>query len=480
MFGMGRKSRDEQEFIRRVVERLARTDADDEIDNRSIESVGWMANELRHRLEQRYLQIGAETSVGVFRGWITAAARRASGIQGRILLIGGQPGKNRLDRRHHAVDAATIAMLRPGAAQALVVRDNLKRSQELGGVDDEDIPWKSFRGANSDLFDTWVKQMVAMAELLRQALEYDRIPVFEFIRLKLGSSRGHEDTIRGFRERGKDRGRPPVIRLRDELPMSLIDRSATPAQWVALTRADGFVPGSGLPADESRTIRIHGRRLAPDSELDFFPTAAGCIAVRGGYAELGAAFHHARIYRCTKRLKSGKESVFFAMMRVYQVDLLKHRHEDLFSVEIPPQAMSRRAAEARLRVALDERSAEYVGWIVPGDELLLNMASQTTGAIADLLAAYPGTTRWSVDGFYAIARLRLRPKLLSGEGLPPAASKELTDIIGGRGWLPSISVVFDDCSATVIRRDILGRPRLTSNAALPTCWPLTPFHSRGV
>ncbi|MDR1189358.1 MAG: HNH endonuclease, partial [Bifidobacteriaceae bacterium] len=52
MFGLGRTSREETAFIAAVVTRLKRTEADEEIDNRSIEAVGWMANELRARVDQ--------------------------------------------------------------------------------------------------------------------------------------------------------------------------------------------------------------------------------------------------------------------------------------------------------------------------------------------------------------------------------------------------------------------------------------------
>jgi CRISPR-associated endonuclease Csn1 len=121
-------------------------------------------------------------------------------------------------------------------------------------------------------------------------------------------------------------------------------------------------------------------------------------------------------------------------------------------------------------LAMDQGRAEYIGWIVPGDELLLDMSSQTGGAVSDLLAAYPGTNRWSIDGLFAPARLRLRPKGLSGEGLPRGDSTSTSTIIGGVGWQPYVDVVFSKCHATVVRRDVLGRPRLASDAGLPTCW----------
>ncbi len=112
---------------------------------------------------------------------------------------------------------------------------------------------------------------------------------------------------------------------------------------------------------------MHDKWKNADDELPYFPTGAGCIAVRDGYAELSASFHHARVYRCGQVLKSGKIKLFYAMMRVYQVDLLRHAHEDLFTVEIPPQAINPSGSEQRLRDALDWLRRVHRR-IVPGDE----------------------------------------------------------------------------------------------------------------
>ena len=458
----------EGRIIKGVCDRLQRSDADEEIDNRSVESVGWMANELHRRIEVHYRdELKSVTGVAVFRGWITSEARKAAGIQRRLLLIGDQDGgglrKNRLDRRHHAVDAATIAMLRPGVAQALAVRDNLRRAAQIMGPRGE-IDWKHYRGANPELFAEWQKHMERLADLVQSHLESDQVPVFEFLRLRLGSSSGHEDTIRPLEKR----------RVGDAWTTEQIDRSATPAQWVALMREPDFKPGAGLPADPERRLRVHDKWRDADFELSYFPTGAGCVSVRDGYAELGASFHHARIYRCEQRLKSGKSKHFYAMMRVYQVDLLRHACEDLFNVEIPPQAISRRAAEPRLRDALDCGGAEYVGWIVPGDEMLLDMTSQYgKGQVGEVLAAYPGVARWVCDGFFTESRLRLRPRGLSGEGLLDDAPDGVQKTIARGGWVPSVDVVFGMCEAQVIRRDILGRARLKSERGLPTCWRVT-------
>jgi CRISPR-associated endonuclease Csn1 len=446
-------------LIKGVRERLSRTEEDEELDNRSIESVGWMANELHHRVEAHYRdELKTDTTVGVFRGWITAEARKAAGIEDRLLLIGGKTGKNRLDRRHHAVDAATIALLRPGAAQVLVIRDNLRKTAQIKGPR-SNIDWKGYRGVDTALFTQWQVQMGALATLIQDHLENDRVPVFEFLRLRLGSSQGHEDTIRPLRK----------AHVGEAWTVERIDRSATPAQWVALSRHPDFHPASGLAADPSRRVRIRGTWYEATDELEYFPTGTGCVEVRGGYAELGA-FHHARIYHCTKTLKSGATQRFYSMLRVYQIDLLPYAHEDLFSVELPPQTISWRTAEQRLRDAVKAGAAEYIDWIVPSDEVLVDMSSQRSGKSGAIVATFgEAARRWSVAGFDQPSNLRLKPRLLAGEGLPPDTSDEVSKVLK-KGWVVSVDVLFGKCRPTIIRRDVLGRPRLTSDRGLPVCW----------
>jgi len=505
-FGIdGDDRRYQARFKKEVKDRLRRSDCDEAIDNRSMESVGWMANELHHRIEAYFAKENERTdrvtTVAVFRGWITSEARRAAGIEDKIMLIGGKAGKNRLDRRHHAIDAATIAMLRQGAAQSLVTqqkaredgfgdfdiaqilteRDSMHRAYELTTsdymLDKDDRPrpaWTLYKGSNPELFNAWQSQMRTMADLVQERLTEDGVPVFEFLRLKVGSSSGHEDTMKS------------TIRARvgDEMSVAMIDRSATPQQWVALTRNPDFDRVQGLPADPARTVRVGSQWLNANDDLEFFPTGAGCVAVRGGYAELGASFHHARIYRCVKTLSSGKAKPFYAMMRVYTLDLLPFRDKgvDVFSVPLPPQCMSHRTAEPKLRDALADGCAEYVGWIVPGDELLLDMSTQTTGAVGTFLQQFPGTCSWVVQGFFAPGRLHLRPRYLAGEGavseaenkkvsetrvvVPPSTEK----IVSGQGYLPAVNVLFSECNPRIIRRDILGRVRARSAAHLPASW----------
>jgi CRISPR-associated endonuclease Csn1 len=520
-FGLeSRDRRYQSRFKRDVKDRLRRTEADDPIDNRSIESVGWMANELRHRIDAHYKQLHrqgstqGDTRVGVFRGWVTSESRRAAGIDKRLLLIGGHPGKNRLDRRHHAVDAATIAMIRQGAAQSLAtqnqvlranewadakqtardqgmrdwdlaqvlaIRDNLHRVNQLDGR--LAIDWKDYKGANPDLFDCWRQQMVLLADLIQAALDRDQVPVFELLRLRVGSSRAHEDTVNKLAQ----------VAVSQAMSTELIDRSATPAQWVALTRQPDFDPREGLPSDPSRRVRIHQDWFTGADKLGFFKTGSGCLAVRGGYVELGSSFHHARIYRCVKRLSSGKTSLFYGQLRVYASDLIEFggRSEDVFHIDLPPQAISWRTADSALRRAVAAGDAEYIDWLVPGDELELSIPGGKTDAIGVFLGQFPETKRWVVQSLKAPTKLHLRPRQLSGEG---AEAEDLTTsasalvavpkstkaiLCEGNGFVPAINVLFGQYHPRIIRRDILGHVRLSSTAHLPVSWSLESIDDGG-
>ena len=303
--------------------------------------------------------------------------------------------------------------------------------------------------------------MFRLTELFNERLAADEVHVVENLRLRLGSGNAHDDTIRKY----------DTPRLGDGLSVNQIDRASSPALWCALTREEDFDAENGLPARDDRLIRVHGQELTSKDRIELFskkrsndakekPFAA--IAVRGGYAEIGSTIHHARIYRI-----EGKKPVY-AMLRVFTHDLLSQRHGDLFSAVVPPQSISMRCAEPKLRQAIAAGNATYLGWVVVGDELEINVGSFTSGQIANFLEEYPGTTRWRIRGFFDERRLRLRPAYLASEGLvdPSAAVRKTLSI---PGWLSAINQV----AAThprVIRRDALGRMRKSSRSGLPASW----------
>lgn len=449
----GQRPRDAKQFQAKVIARLKSTHPDEEFDGRSMESVAWMAVELRHRIAQHFKRSGADVPVNVYRGALTAEARRASGFEGRVNLIGGQ-GKTRLDRRHHVMDALTIAMMSPGIAQSLALRMNVRQAQRALGQAET---WKSFTGASagaSQTWNRWEEAMLVLSDQFNVLLAEDRVPVMQNVRLRVGSSAVHEDTVRPFPAESR-------CRVGQAMSVDLIDRASSPQLWTALTRLPDFDPKDGLPEDPTRRIRVKNQFFSADDEVCFFPTKAGALALNGGYVELGAGFHHARLYRIP-----GKKPVF-AMLRVYQVDVQRFSRQDVFSVDLPLSSISVRACEPKLRQALTNGTAEFVTWFVTGDELLLDMSGFTSGAIGELLEDYPNQVRWEIAGFFALSKLRLRPIVLASEGLPETVSKGTTDIISGVGWRPSIDKVFSGGKAQLIRRNALGERRDTTGSHLP-------------
>lgn len=446
-----------KKYLAEVKRRLETTRPDEEIDGRSLESVAWMANELRHRIEQRFTNAGEETAVRVFRGALTAEARKASGFEGRVKLIGGN-GKSRFDRRHHAMDALTAALMRPAVAQTLALRINLRDSQRLTR---EAETWKEFQGRQpGDVrnWQQWLSHMRQACDLFNYALEIDAIPVMQNKRLRVGNGEAHEATIKKFVRK----------RVGDAWTAEEVDRASSPALWTALTRSPGFDYKKGLPANPDRKIRVNGRHFGPADTVDLFGVKAACLPVRGGYAEIGAGIHHARIFRI-----EGKKTSY-AMLRVYHVDLLRHRHEDLFTVQLAESCISMRTAEPKLREALRAGTAVQTGWLVEGDELLLDMASFNSGQIGEFLKMVPNCRRWRVNGYYGTDKLRLRPAYLSSEGLGKLVSWESTEIDAAKkivdmpGWRPAVNQAIGAGKAKVIRRTAIGYERRGSDDGLPT------------
>lgn len=454
----GLTAKEMKDFQEAVIKNLKRTSEDEKIDARSIESVAWMAIELRHRLIGHFEQKDFAPKIRVFSGAVTASARKASGIEKRIKMLGDSHGKNRLDRRHHAVDAAVISLMSYTVAQTLLERDNLRWDESITDTPDSDYgTWKEYKGRNQQnryLFEQWIQRMRLTVPLLQDALDNNRISVTENLRLRLGNSQAHEAGI----------GRLITARVGDSLSAELIDRASTPALWCALTRSEDFDWKDGLPENLTREITVNGTHLTAQDEIGFFGVKAGAIAVRGGYAELGGSFHHARLYRIT----NGKRQAY-CMLRVYTVDLARHQGEDLFRVELPPQSISVRQCEPKLRKALREGTAEYITWFVVGDELHVNSSKIATGQAATFLAEYGDVRSWRIRGFYSDAKLRLKPTLFSAEGLPQNFSTDCKKVIDSPGWLPAVNKLFGLGSVTIVRRDAHGRPRFESTGHLPIC-----------
>lgn len=473
-------------FKQAVVSRLKQTESDDPIDNRSIESVAWMADELHRRIDWYYNADRYQTEDGVarpdrkvavcvFQGRVTAAARRASGIEGRIRFFGAHM-KTRLDRRHHAVDASVIAMMRASVAQTLMERESLRESQRLvGRLAPGERSWKEYPYEGSAGYDTFVRWLIGMEKLLallNDALDHDRIVVSQRVRLSLGNSIAHDATVKALTR----------VRVGSAMSADLIRRASTPALWCALTRLPDYDAVHGLPEDDARVIRVHGTRYEADDEIGFFAGNSAQIMVRGGSSDIGSAMHHARIYRCWKLTSKGDRKYWYGMIRVFQADLLRACKEDLFSVELPPQSVSMRYGELRTVSAVQTGNAEYLGWLCVGDEIRVDAGRlPDSGQIGEFVrwcrsldSRDAAVSTWVVDGFFATAKLRLRPRYIASEGLQKTfgdgvVPESVDKIVAGAGWLPSIDALAQ-CLPVAIRRNALGEQRWHSKSGLPCSW----------
>lgn len=482
-------------FQQEVKSRLRQTEADEPIDSRSIESVAWMADELHRRIDwhfnsARYLarneeeRPAAAVTVRVFPGRVTALARLTSGMVGRIRFFGARY-KTRLDRRHHAVDAAVIAMMRPKVAQVLVERDSLRESQHIAGrLYPGERDWHDYPYAGCDgyaPYRQWRTGMDVLLELLNDALDHDRVTVRQPMRLQLGNSIAHDATIKPLQK----------VRLGDAMDADLIRRASAPALWCALTRLPDYDAAEGLPADGERGIVVHGTAYTADDEIGFFrkknetsKEAPAQIAVRGGSADIGSAIHHARVYRCWKQNTKGVRKYWYGMIRVFQVDLLRAREADLFSAPLPPQSVSMRWGEPRTVQAVQAGNAEYLGWLVVGDEIRVDSSgAKLSGHISRFMdwcsesdSANLVQSDWVLSGFYSNSQLTLRPRLLAAEGLKKLQGQRIPEsvqiIVDTKGWVTSVDV-FGSCAPIVIRRNALGEPRWKSTSGQPCSWRWT-------
>ena len=482
----------QRRFKQAVIGRLRQSEADDPIDNRSIESVAWMADELHRRIDwffnaDRYsagdmlasATNGVNTKVWVFQGRLTAAARKASHIEGDIHFIGMQY-KTRLDRRHHAVDAAVIAMMNHAVAQTLAERNSLRESQQLiGRVPSGEVVWKEYPAAGSphyEAYQRWLKAMEQLLKLLNEALDHDRVRVLRWRRLSLGDSIAHDATIHKLDNR----------LLGSAIDADTIRKSSMPALYCALTQLPDYDAKQGLLENPSRSIVVHGKHYGANDQIGFFASPAAQISVQGGSADIGSAIHHVRIYKCWKNDAKGNKKFFYGMIRVFQADLMRYRHVNLFTCPLPEQSVSMRYGDSKTVQAVNNGTAKYLGSLSVGDILRIDLsAAPVSGQIKefyqyfaqrDLTQGKLSCNTWVVDGFFNKSTLRLHPHLLAAEGLNNIAAlnqkpipEAVDKIVSGQGWLPAVNAL-SAYSPQCLRFNTLGECRWESRSGLPTSW----------
>ncbi len=451
-----------------VVNRLKRKTFDEPIDDRSFASTAYAAVEIRERVEDFLIRRcalepkEARHRVVVFNGRVTSLARKAAQFD-RHVNLRGVGFKTRLDRRHHALDATIVTSLSAMVAQGLVTIDEKRqglKSEGLPGWQSEDIG--SFLTSElASVYFRWLRQATGLAGLLGAHLDSDKVPVINPHRLTVRFGSLHQESIDPLLN----------IELGSSFGSATIKRIVDPNVYLAMKELEALegLKGGGVGLDGGRELILPNRKvLHPKDLIEVFPFNEGGLKVANGCVKLGS-FHHARVYAW----KDKKGSIKFGILRVFAGEMAKiglTDDVDVLTAPIPIWSESYRLADSGLITAIETMNAVEIGWLAVGDEFDFGDPSNVpgSGVIRTFLAEYP-ELRWSLDGFYAISKFRLRCLYLAKEGLLDDASVESRYVIDRPGWLPAVSVVLGTPELTVIRRTTLGQPRWNSDH-MPRSW----------
>lgn len=496
--GAGRGKKINEKFRSSIKARLRRTKPDMDLDDRTMESTAWAAREAARRLRAFYAELGHDVDVRVFKGQTVAIARKTVvgtddqgnevSVQKSVRMHGGM-GKQRLDRRHHGVDAAVSSLMRQYPSQVLAERDALRREDELGikgrGKTWDPGQWDRYEGQTGGYraaFAKWKAAMAALIPILDEALAQDQVPVVRPPRYRLYQGRVHEDGVyKNEHHRLGDPWTPEEV-------SQIIDRR----YWTAITRCEDFTWRKGLPENPDRTINIRGQIVGPDDHVAVTQGNNQPLAVQGGWVSAGGQYHHMRLYRAS----GGGAAPNIIREKILVADLHRYQNKgdntggDLFSVQLPLSSASRRTGTnagpgTRPYVEHMQGQTEYLGWITVGDELFipaeamagLRKPNANVQALQDALGN--PITRWTVSGTSG-GQVDLKPAQVSVEGLrtlwpeDPKRVEDMSKFLSGNGWKASINTVFALPGVAVIRRDHLGRERWAEGGQGPISRVLVP------
>lgn len=443
---------------------------------RPLESLSWAALEVRDQLEGALPPVDKGSRVLVVPGRITSDVRYMAGIDTEkhpILLRYPDhtvKGKSRLDRRHHAIDAAVLTTIRQSTVTVMSERNLLREEARLaaGGGEIPDVTWEedgikvngrwdSYSGGARDrfAFAQTRNALDALRALLIDAVEEDRIPVTRVVRWTPSTAGIHDDTIAKFE----------VRHLGDAIPSNVIDRAATPALWTALTRLMDYSEKDGVPEDPTREVTVKGKRLTATDRVNFFPGSGGMLEVRRGYA-VASGIHHLRLLRVESSPdKKGNTKVETHVVRVYTFDAarLHHSGKDVFSTQLADSTLTMRDAGLKARNAFRRASEWKV--ITKGDEIVLSpeqCASSKAGVAQKFYETFPHLHeyRFLVRG-YSNSNVKVSASVVSPEGAP---EKLLKTLFSGDACMGSGTLIGKHIS----RRNLLGEERLNGTYALRT------------
>ena len=450
-----------------VSRRLAMT-ADDEIDERSLESTAYAAREMRARIEtfldREAERLGVERgTVMVFSGTTTSEARKAGGIDDRIQLR-DFTRKSRFDRRHHAVDSIVLTSLDLGVAKTLRERANLNRdNRDTGKYPD----WKDYRGATpgaQDTFANWRERVQVLAELIETAIRDDRIAVARPLRLSPRVGAVHADTIEPLVRRsiGDAFTQAEILRI--------VDRSL-------FMRMSELAAGGDLDEDPGRSVAM---KWAPDRPVALFPSNAAYLKVRGGAVAIGGTIKSAQVYAWKTKTGFG-----YGMVRIPAGELAKlglaGSGKNVLTDPLPMSSQAMRTANATVVQRIQSGEARFVGWITVDDEVAISPTAflDSESKLGEFLRSIP-EPRWTLTGFYSSREISVAPSYLAHEGVVTEEDSVrrgsesptpaiVADVLKANRIPLGINVVFGADGTEVIRRTVTGAPRWKGDG-LPVSW----------
>lgn len=443
-------------FKSSVGNRLGLAEDDEDIDERSLASTAYAAKEVRVRV-QSFLSAEAKKrnveipNCLVYSGTINSLARKAGGID-EMLKLRGKEAKSRLDRRHHAIDAAVLTILNQSVSQTLAKRKRLQDADRWTGKHPE---WKDFVGKGVDsqkAFNRWKIKSKILAENLVVELTNDRIPVVRPLRIQASSGVGsaHKDTILPLIETATLHG----------LSASQVKRIANPK---LLNRVLDH-----LSEDGSLTSELALEKL--ESKVKLFPSSAAYIQVRNGACLIGDTVHHSRVYAW--KSKSGYS---FGQIRVYAGEFpligFAKSGVNVLSQELPMSSQAILTADDSLLKRIASGEAKLIGWVTQDDEFEFDIEKLKVGEekMAVFLQSFP-ENRWTLIGLPSSVQIQLYPHYLSQEGNGAEMNETVRQIIKKETKLVlSFNKVLNLPQCRIIRRSVTGKPRW-KDVGLPYSW----------
>ena len=438
-----------------VAFRLKLSEDDEPLDERALASTAYAAREVRfrveHFLEKEALRRGALVpSCEVYKGQINSLARSAGGVDS-LLRLRGHEVKNRIDRRHHAIDAAVLTVLNPSVATTLGFWSRLRDANRYTN----DHPgWKDFTGTTPgarESFGKWKTKMLLLSELLKESIEEDRIPVVRPLRLRATPNVGsaHKDTIE-----------PLVFKdVRVGLTDEEVRRIADPKEYNSLLDL--------LDAEGSLSAEAARNRLGESVAL--FPSNAAYIRVRGGACAIGDTVHHGRIYAWKT-----KQGFSYGIIRVFagEFPLIGFSQEgiNILTHPIPMTSQAMRTADPTLLKRIAKGEAKEIGWIALDDEIEFDPygVEKSEDKFSEFLKEMP-ERHWNLVGLAEPTRISILPRLLAREGIDDRTPQAVKKVLEDNRITLAVNKVLSLPQCVILRRSIMGKPRWRDDG-LPISW----------